>query len=177
MGQNGDLVALPGAHTKWAMVKNGAIERFATYMTGEIGARSNRTLWSARLIPAQSADNPDAFLRGVRLAWDRGIGGNILRRFFGAQHGPLRRPRSLPISADYLSGLLIGAEIDEVFQEYGPPGQARHPDRPTRSLPALHLALREAGMTSAIVENAGTFSASDPRLRTNGGSKPCLPTA
>jgi 2-dehydro-3-deoxygalactonokinase len=57
--------------------------------------------------------------------------------------------------SDHLSGLLIGAEIDEALQEFG------RQDRQVTLIgsPALcaryALALREAGVTSTIAENAG----------------------
>jgi 2-dehydro-3-deoxygalactonokinase len=154
MGQSSGLVALPGAHTKWVTVKNGRIERFVTYMSGEIAALLKSNSLVGKLIPAQSADNPDAFLRGVRLARDRRIGGNILRRIFSARSLVLFEDLAPADISDYLSGLLIGAEVNEVIEEYGPP------DRQVTLIdaPALcqryRLALRETGMTSAAVDNA-----------------------
>src|SRR5215203_6073518 len=57
--------------------------------------------------------------------------------------------------SDYLSGLMIGAEIDEVIGEYN------SPDKHVTLIgaPALcqrySLALFEAGMTSTVADNAG----------------------
>ena len=155
MAQGSGLVALPGAHTKWAMVENGSIARFATYMTGEIGTLLKSNSLVGRLIPEQSTDNPDAFLHGVRLAWDRSIGGNVLRRIFSARSMVLFDELAPADIADYLSGLLIGAEIDEVFQEFRQ--QEKHVTLigPPALCGRYALALREAGMTSTIVENAG----------------------
>ncbi|MBA5790911.1 2-dehydro-3-deoxygalactonokinase, partial [Escherichia coli] len=34
--RSGVLIGLPGTHAKWAWVKDGLIERFQTFMTGEL---------------------------------------------------------------------------------------------------------------------------------------------
>jgi 2-dehydro-3-deoxygalactonokinase len=155
MGQSSGLVALPGAHTKWVAVKDGRIEQFATYMSGEITALLKSNSLVGKLIPAQSADNPEAFLRGVRLARDRRIGGHILRRIFSARSLVLFEDLPPADISDYLSGLIIGAEINEVIGEYN------SPDKQVRLIgaPALcqrySLALLEAGMTSTVADNAG----------------------
>ena len=154
MGQSSGLVALPGAHTKWVAVKDGRIEQFATYMSGEITALLKSNSLVGKLIPAQSADNPEAFLRGVRLARDRRIGGHILRRIFSARSLVLFEELSPADISNYLSGLMIGAEINEVIGEYNSPG--KHVT--LIGAPALcqrySLALLEAGMTSTIADNA-----------------------
>jgi 2-dehydro-3-deoxygalactonokinase len=165
MGQSSGLVALPGAHTKWVAVKDGRIEQFATYMSGEITALLKSNSLVGKLIPTQSADNPEAFLpeaflpeaflRGVRLARDRRIGGHILRRIFSARSLVLFEELSPADISDYLSGLMIGAEINEVIGEYN------SPDKHVTLIgaPALcqrySLALLEAGMTSTVADNAG----------------------
>jgi 2-dehydro-3-deoxygalactonokinase len=155
MGRGSGVVALPGAHTKWAMVENGAIERFATYMTGEIATLLKANSLVGRLIPAQPSDNPEAFLRGVRLAWDRSIGGDVLRRIFSARSMVLFDELAPADIGDYLSGLLIGAEIEEALQEFSPPDRHVTLIGPPALCQRYDLALREAGMTSAPVENAG----------------------
>ncbi|QRM30258.1 2-dehydro-3-deoxygalactonokinase [Microvirga sp. VF16] len=155
MGQNSGLVALPGAHTKWVAVKDGRIERFATYMSGEIAALLKSNSLVSKLIPAQSADNPEAFVRGVRLSQDRRIGGSILRRIFSARSLVLFEELPPADISNYLSGLLIGAEINEVIEEYS----ALDKHVTLIGAPALcqrySLALREAGMKATVAENAG----------------------
>lgn len=170
MAQGSGLVALPGAHTKWAIVEDGSIAGFATYMTGEIAALLKANSLVGRLIPAQSADNPEAFLRGVKLARNRGIGGNVLRRIFSARSMVLFDELAPADISDYLSGLLIGAEIDEVLQEFGQPDKHVTLIGPAALCSRYALALHEAGMTSTIVENAGasafrTLALSDRQLQ------------
>jgi 2-dehydro-3-deoxygalactonokinase len=155
MDKGSGLVALPGVHTKWAKVESGSITGFATYMTGEIAALLKASSLVGRLIPAESADNPEAFLRGARMARDRSIGGNVLRRIFSARSMVLFDELAPFDISDYLSGLLIGAEIDEALQEFSPPDRHVTLIGPTALCRRYALVLREAGMTSTIVENAG----------------------
>lgn len=154
MGQSSGLVALPGAHTKWVSVKDGRIERFATYMSGEIAALLKSKSLVGKLIPTQSADNPEAFLRGVRLSQDRRIGGNILRRVFSARSLVLFEELPPADISDYLSGLLIGAEIDEVIAEHASPDRYVTLIGTPTLCQRYSLALHEAGMTSSIADNA-----------------------
>jgi 2-dehydro-3-deoxygalactonokinase len=151
MGTSTGLVVLPGPHTKWAVVKEGCIERFATYMTGEITALLKANSLVGRLIPAQPADNPEAFLRGVRLARDREIGGNVLRRIFSARSLVLFDELAPEDIAEYLSGLMIGAEIREAAEEYSPSGTPINLIGPPDLCGRYTLALHEFGLLSRLV--------------------------
>ncbi|MDO1527610.1 2-dehydro-3-deoxygalactonokinase [Fulvimonas sp. R45] len=98
---------LPGTHSKWAMVRDGAVTGFRTLMTGELYAVLQRHSILGGHVPA--ADD-EAFARGVATARDSGAAG-ALSRLFSARalmlDGALA-PASVP---DYLSGLLIGEEF------------------------------------------------------------------
>ena len=155
MGSSGGLVALPGTHTKWAFVNHGRIEHFATYMSGEITALLRSNSLVGRLIPEQSADSPEAFLRGIRLARDRSIGGHILRRIFSGRSLALLDELPLEDISDYLSGLMIGAEINEVIDEFGLPYSQVTLIGPPALCHRYSLALGEAGVTSATANDAG----------------------
>jgi 2-dehydro-3-deoxygalactonokinase len=153
MGSSSGLVALPGAHTKWAFVNHGRIERFITYMSGEITALLRSKSLVSKLIPAQSADSPEAFLRGIGLARDRSIGGHILRRIFSARSLALLDELPPEDIRDYLSGLMIGAEINEVIDEFGLPHRQVTLIGPPALCQRYSLALREAGVTSAMAND------------------------
>jgi len=154
MGLNSGLVVLPGAHSKWVSVKKGRIEHFATYMSGEIATLLKSNSLVSKLIPEQSIDSQEAFLRGVRLAQDRCIGGHVLRRIFSARSGALCGELSPAEISDYLSGLLIGAEVREAIAEFSAPDN----HVTLIGAPALcrryGLALQEAGMRSSVTDNA-----------------------
>ena len=108
--RNRHVVVLPGTHSKWAIVGADGIERFTTFMTGEMYAVLREHSILGRLV-GDSADSSDAeaLARGVRLS---------LRDDAALSHD-LFSARTLALSgtlasagvADYLSGLLLGAEI------------------------------------------------------------------
>jgi 2-dehydro-3-deoxygalactonokinase len=107
------LLVLPGTHSKWVTVENGRIDGFATFMTGELFAVLRQHSILGRLMQGAETDD-EAFERGVRfgLATEAGSGG-LLRRLFSAR--TLGLFDELPATGinDYLSGLLLGAELRE----------------------------------------------------------------
>jgi 2-dehydro-3-deoxygalactonokinase len=110
-------VLLPGTHSKWVSLRQGAVVDFCTLMTGELYALlRNHSILGAGIEPLDSghADGStsagDAFLDGVRTARDSGAAG-VLSRLFATRARALDgalKPASVP---DYLSGLLIGEEF------------------------------------------------------------------
>ena len=104
------LIGLPGTHAKWAVVQAGRIERFHTFMTGEVFAalREHTILGRTMLTP----DLPDtgAFLHGVNIAREKGQAG-VLATIFSARTLGLTGQLSREQQPDYLSGLLIGHEL------------------------------------------------------------------
>lgn len=105
---------LPGTHAKWAAVRDGRIERFATAPTGEVfAAIRDHTILGRPALEAGAACGPvpgDAFVRGVRVARDAGCEG-ILTRLFSVRTLHLVGDLAAADSLDYLSGLLVGEEI------------------------------------------------------------------
>jgi len=107
------LAVLPGTHSKWAIIRAGAIETFATYMTGEVYAvlRDHSILGRMASGSAHSFAAA-AFERGVQRALTREAAGDtLLHQLFGARTLSLRADLAPDDAADYLSGLLIGSEI------------------------------------------------------------------
>jgi 2-dehydro-3-deoxygalactonokinase len=104
------LIGLPGTHAKWAVVQADRIERFHTFMTGEVFAalREHTILGRTMLTP----DHPDtaAFLHGVKIARDKGQAG-VLATIFSSRTLGLTGQLSREQQPDYLSGLLIGHEL------------------------------------------------------------------
>ncbi len=113
----GRLIVLPGSHSKWAVVDDGRVERFKTFVTGELfAAVKDHTLAGAFARLAKGKPNDSAFPRGVERGaaaarGDRGSG--LLGALFGARSLPLMGGLAEDDAAEYLSGLLIGAEIAE----------------------------------------------------------------
>jgi len=102
------LVILPGTHSKWARVGTGGIEAFATFMTGELYALLHDHSIIARLAAASGGDAA-AFARGVRVSLRDAAA--LAHDLFSARTLPLTGALAPDGVADYLSGLLLGAEI------------------------------------------------------------------
>jgi 2-dehydro-3-deoxygalactonokinase len=110
------LIVLPGTHSKWVRVRDGRIEGFDTFMTGELFAvlRDHSLLGSpAREAAAEVCDaatSAAAFARGLAVARASGAGG-IAGRLFTARSLSLTGALAPAAVLDYLSGLLVGEEI------------------------------------------------------------------
>ncbi|WP_109482251.1 2-dehydro-3-deoxygalactonokinase [Paraburkholderia sp. C35] len=104
------LIGLPGTHAKWVMVRDAQIERFDTFMTGEVfAALSEHTILGRTMVTPDTPDT-DAFLRGVRVARDKGRAG-VLATIFSTRTLGLTGQLAREQQPDYLSGLLIGHEL------------------------------------------------------------------
>jgi 2-dehydro-3-deoxygalactonokinase len=138
----GGLIVLPGTHSKWVHYESGdRIGRFRTWMTGELYSVLIRHSLLGRLMQ-HGTDAPQAFDLGARagLADPAAIGSLI---FSVRTMGLMNRlpPEALP---DYLSGLLIGAEIGAATESMAPshagPPQ-NHPSTPPIAPAATALRL------------------------------------
>jgi 2-dehydro-3-deoxygalactonokinase len=123
------LLVLPGTHSKWVSICKGRIERFATYMTGELFAvlRDHSILGRPARDSGPAAGGPmhdEAFRRGLRVARESGSEG-VACRLFTTRSLFLAGDLPAAQTLDYLSGLLIGEEIRSVVAELG--GAARPP--------------------------------------------------
>lgn len=108
------LVCLPGTHSKWARVEAGAIADFATFMTGESYALYRNQSLLGRL--AAEPEDLTGFDDGLEAA--RAPGG-VLNRLFQARARVLDGVMDGPAVGPYLSGLLIGTEIEGALQRFG----------------------------------------------------------
>lgn len=109
--RDGGLFVLPGTHSKWVTAERGAITSFRTFMTGEAFAALKDHTILGRLADPDAAASPDAFRRGVETGASDGAPGDLLNRIFSARTLGLFGSLAPGDVADYLSGLLIGAEI------------------------------------------------------------------
>ena len=110
------LVVLPGSHSKWAVIEDGQVTRFKTFVTGEVfAAIKDHTLIGAFARAAPPQPPGEAFLRGVRRGGsaEGDEQGGLLGALFGARSLPLMGKLAEADAGEYLSGLLIGAEIAE----------------------------------------------------------------
>jgi 2-dehydro-3-deoxygalactonokinase len=110
-GRDEGLFLLPGTHCKWAEVSGGRIVSFRTFMTGEVfGALKDHTILGRLMHPGADAEG---FSRGVREGAALGSAGALLNRLFATRTYGLMDRLAGTALADYLSGLLIGAEVAE----------------------------------------------------------------
>jgi 2-dehydro-3-deoxygalactonokinase len=101
------LFVLPGTHSKWVSRDCfGRIESFQTYMTGELYELLRNHSSLGRVMDT-GVSSDEAFLQGVAQASSEPIDGLLFRVRTAGLMGRLRASE-LP---DYLSGMLIGAEI------------------------------------------------------------------
>jgi 2-dehydro-3-deoxygalactonokinase len=111
------LFLLPGTHSKWADVSGGRIVSFRTFMTGEVfGALKDHTILG-RLMRDGGDAQAQGFARGVREGAALGSAGALLNRLFATRTYGLMDRLTDTALPDYLSGLLIGAEVREATRQ------------------------------------------------------------
>ena len=109
-GASDGLFLLPGTHSKWAEVRDGRLVSFRTFMTGEVfGALKGHTILG-RPMRDGPPDNM-AFARGVKEGTELDSAGALLNRLFATRTYSLMDKLPDTALSDYLSGLLIGAEV------------------------------------------------------------------
>lgn len=98
---------LPGTHSKWAIIGPEGIEVFSTFMTGELYAVLVEHSILGRLAGAGSDDH--ALARGVRHSLRAGAA--LSHDLFSVRTLALTGQLASSAVGDYLSGVLLGAEI------------------------------------------------------------------
>ena len=106
------LIVLPGTHSKWVRIEGYRIVKFKTFMTGDLHAAVlNHTVVST-LSVKRSELNTVSFDRGLDVG--RLHHSELTHVLFGARSRVLFDELAAENVSDYLSGLLIGAEIAAV---------------------------------------------------------------
>jgi len=128
--QGQQLVCLPGTHTKWVTLNDGRVEDFLTAPTGELFAILRDHSVLARKPPAASAQHTDATNLDT-IAFEKALtsvaqqpGTQILHRLFECRSRPLNHEFPAAAAAGYLSGLLIGSDVQgalRVLPKTNPP--------------------------------------------------------
>ncbi|MBB6469821.1 2-dehydro-3-deoxygalactonokinase [Aminobacter lissarensis] len=107
-------VVLPGTHSKWARVGEGRIERFRTFVTGEVFATLSNHSFLAKAANASADHTSAAFAEGVALAFaDSEKAGGLLTRLFAVRTGWLAGKVDTKEIRSRLSGLIVGWEFAE----------------------------------------------------------------
>ena len=164
------LIVLPGSHSKWAKVNGDRVVAFKTFVTGELfAALRDHTVAGAfaRAAPAKSPG--EAFALGVRrgaaaVACEGKSG--VIGLLFGARSLPLTGGLAEDDAGEYLSGLLIGAEIGEARRFF--PGEEPHVAG-AEALVARYLAAFEALGVSARAASRRAAARGLFRIARDGG--------
>jgi len=121
------VIVLPGTHSKWARLRGTVVRGFTTYLTGELFAVLSRHSILASLLRPAPRTAWAAFDRGVDAAAEAAAGPGLLGVLFSARALPLTGALAETEVADYLSGLIIGAELAgaRATGEQAPDGQLR----------------------------------------------------
>ena len=174
------LIVLPGSHSKWARIEGGRVAAFKTFVTGELfRALRDHTIAGAFAKAAPATAPGDAFALGVKRGAAASSGeakAGVLGLLFGARALPLMGALEQDDAGEYLSGLLVGAEIGEArrlypdeephvagaetlvnrylaaFEALGVAARAAAPRRGARAFP--HRARRGAPMTLSLAPTA-----------------------
>lgn len=112
--QGNHVILLPGTHCKHAFIENGEVVDFKTYMTGEFFE-----LLSKKSILSSSIENDGkSFTKGSLTSFKKGLSdiqhGNILNASFRVRSNKLLNKTDPQQNYYYLSGLLIGQELNDL---------------------------------------------------------------
>jgi 2-dehydro-3-deoxygalactonokinase len=107
LGRRDGWLVLPGTHSKWVLLRDGAVASIATYMTGELYAMLAGGGTLAALMDGDSAE-PQAFAAGLRQA---GLGEPLSNSLFRVRARVVAGAMPQAQAAGFVSGLLIGAEF------------------------------------------------------------------
>jgi 2-dehydro-3-deoxygalactonokinase len=117
-GLDDGTVVMPGTHAKWAFMRAGGVEGFATFMTGDFyGALMGHTILGTL---AEEPCDEIGFARGLAVAEK---GGGLTHQAFAARTGVLLGDIGPREVGPFLSGLLIGSEIAHGLTLERPPGE------------------------------------------------------
>lgn len=110
MDSSDKTLVLPGTHSKHVNIENGKVMNFKTYMTGEFFELLVSKSVLQNTVEKSSKTDSAAFQEGVI----KGARGNLLTAAFHARTASVLQGKPAKENFEYLSGLLIGAELKEL---------------------------------------------------------------
>ena len=107
-----NVIALPGTHTKWAMIEDGRLQSFQTSLSGELYAllSERSTLLRAGVIEPDAAEEAQGFEAGLKRSRDLATL-PLSHLLFEVRARQLVQGVSAAYASSYLSGLIIGQDI------------------------------------------------------------------
>jgi 2-dehydro-3-deoxygalactonokinase len=116
--QRDGVFLLPGTHAKWAVLENGILTDFRTYMTGELFGHLRNGGSLAQVMPPKDAPetfDADAFDRGVARAGAVDAP-SITHLLFSVRSLSLFSKLTPETAPSYLSGLVVGTEMRDALR-------------------------------------------------------------
>jgi 2-dehydro-3-deoxygalactonokinase len=104
------VICMPGTHSKWVSVNDGRVERFATFMTGELfGVISRETILAHAVAGAEETEDTETFRSAVAAAFaNPALATNLL---FQVRASQLLFGSKAASARESISGTLIGLEL------------------------------------------------------------------
>ena len=164
------IIVLPGTHSKWAKINQGAISDFQTFITGEVFALFAQHSFIAKAATQEVLhDDWEALERGASAA--RSAAGQdmaFLTQLFSVRTGMLAGKLSPSQTLSYLSGLVIGNEFRQATEAgwfvpgdtIGIVGNDGLNDRYQRVAKVFDLDVKDGGTDAAVVGALEIFAAS-----------------
>jgi 2-dehydro-3-deoxygalactonokinase len=148
-GVENGIICSAGTHPKWIEMRHGRIERFATYMTGEMYALLREHSMIGR--PATEPEDPKGFDLGLDAAMrnDGESAVGLLHLLFSARASVVSKRMDSNLLAPYLSGLLTGDEINGALAQFGRPKSVTIMAEESRAELYVH-ALRRYGIAAQV---------------------------
>ncbi|OLP58737.1 2-dehydro-3-deoxygalactonokinase [Xaviernesmea oryzae] len=111
IGAGSHLLCMPGTHSKWVRLRDGAVEGFSTFMTGELfDVIGKQSILRHALDGSEAFDGTHpAFIQAVKTACVSPA--RFSNLIFSARSGQLLHGLDATSAKARLSGLLIGLEI------------------------------------------------------------------
>lgn len=139
-----ECYVMPGTHCKWVRVERDVVRHFATAMTGELHHLLLNQSLIGKQLPVQQPDKA-AFTLGL----EKGIAQpSLVSELFVARAARVLGALAATSVSDYLSGLLIGAEVATLGQRYRASTVTLVGD------PALNARYRRAMMACGMTVNS-----------------------
>ncbi|WP_369371078.1 2-dehydro-3-deoxygalactonokinase [Promicromonospora sp. Populi] len=148
-------VVLPGTHSKWVRLNGSCVAGFTTAMTGELYGLLMRDSILARLADGEAGtEASDAFIWGLEAEAEQGDERGLPALLFTARTLVLAGRLAGHQVADYLSGLLIGAEVRHALR--GDPADVVALCGLPATTHRYRLALERSGVTVRVVGEDAT---------------------
>jgi 2-dehydro-3-deoxygalactonokinase len=110
------ILVLPGTHSKHLHLSNGVLRSIRTYMTGELYAVLSQHSVLAASVDSGATFDPDGFFKGLRAVKEKGFAASL----FQTRTRQILKQTSPRQNASFLSGLMIGAELEDFIRSNPP---------------------------------------------------------